>query len=169
MSIAIKNRGFSLVETLVYSAGVLLLVGAIVTMLVNIYRWYDQATTIPRIDGVGITTVDRFVRDIRTGESITTGSSSFGTTLGSTTIVSIVNGASITKAYRVQNGRIYYTENGTGSYISPSNAYVSKFLLTQITTPISAGMRVELELTYSLRGASTTRAYSGAAIMRNSY
>jgi hypothetical protein len=164
------SRGFTLVETLIYAAGAVVLIAAIAVVMANMYRWYDQATITPRVDQTGVAIVDRIVRDVRTGQSINSGSSSFGTNIGSLSLNSKVNSTTVVKLYDVLNGRIRYTENsGAAAYISPSGMYATKFKLTQTDTLISKGIHVDLDITYSVRGASTTRSFSGEAIMRNSY
>lgn len=159
-----------MVETLIYVIGAVLLVGAIVTILTNMYRWYDRVTLIPRVDQAGVTLIDRMIREIRTGSIINDGLSSFDSEIGSISMESKVDGATKTKYLGVQSGRLFYQENnGTPVYISSPELSVTKFILKKIDTPISSAVRIEIELTYLLRGVGATRVYSGLAITKNSY
>jgi type II secretory pathway pseudopilin PulG len=165
-----KQRGFTLIETLIYIVGFVLLVSAISTLLFNMYRWYDQVTIVSRTDQAGVTLVDHIVRDLRSGQSINIASSTFDVAIGSISIVSRASAATTTKYYMVQNGRIIYSENGGAtSYVSPADSSVTKLLFKQINTPISTAIHIELELTYMLHGATTSRSYSDIAVMRNTY
>ena len=45
-----RQRGFTLVEALIYSVGTVLLLAVIVTALYYAYLWYGYATISPRVD-----------------------------------------------------------------------------------------------------------------------
>ncbi len=53
--------------------------------------------------------------------------------------------------------------------MTPEDILVSKFLFTQIVTPISYAVRFEMDLTYSERGKLVTKTYPGLVILRRSY
>lgn len=159
-----------MVETILYSVGVVLIIGAIVGLLVNMYRWYDQVTISSRIDQTGTTMVDRVLRDIRTGVTINTSESIFNFNLGSISVNAKENGLNSTRTYSVSGGRLVYKlDAGQALPVSSSGMTVTRFYLKRLDTPISTGVRVELELTFMSQGTSTSRVYSGLAIMRNSY
>jgi hypothetical protein len=168
---ASKSRGFTLVETIIYVISAILLVGAIGGLMYYMYGWYGTATIIPRTDQAGTTLVDRIVRDVRSGTSINASGTSLGTTLGSISLTSSPNGTNVTKAYAVSNGRATYSQNGAAAaYITPSQMTVSQLKFTEIDAgSISKSIRVDLQLTYSMRSGTSTRSYTGLAVMRNSY
>ncbi len=162
------KRGFTLIELVVYAAGMVLLVGAIAGTLYVIYGWYTTATVIPRTDRIGMAVADQLVRTIRSGSSVTGGT--FGSNNSSMTLSTLEGGVSGTEYIALSGGRIVDQRNsGAIQYLSPSDTTVSRLRLTQITTPVSSAVRFEMDITYAIRGATSTRTYSGVAILRNSY
>lgn len=164
------NRGFTLVETLIYAIGVVLLIGVITGLMYYMYNWYQYATIASKVDQTGLVLMDRLVRDIRTGTSIDFGQSSFNSTNGSIFINSKESGVNVTKKFSLQNGRILYQENGgTAQYLTPANMTAVKLYLTSITTSLSQAVRVELQITYTTRSGLVTHDFNGLSIMRQSY
>src|SRR4051812_42663126 len=77
-----KKRGFTLVEILVYTAGVILIVGVIGSMLFYTYQWYGTVAIPSRVDELGISLADRMANDIRAGQTINSGGNTFGALTG---------------------------------------------------------------------------------------
>src|SRR3989344_741702 len=78
--------------------------------------------------------------------------------------------ASLIERVAVSEGRITYTENdGPPRELTPADITVSRLLLTYLTSPVSEGVRIELELTYEMQGLARTKTYTGFAILRHSY
>ena len=170
MSIATKQRGFTLIELLVYVAGAVLIIGAIGSMLYYMYGWYDKATAVPHTDQIGVATMDRIVRDVRSAAFVNVAQSAFGTTTGFISVTGSVAESSFIKYFGIQNGRIVYSLNGgTSQYLTPSNVTVTRLQFTSTSTAQASAIRVELDLYYKTRQESGTRTYSGLAILRNSY
>ncbi len=166
----IHKRGFTLVETLVYVAGLVLLLLAIFTLLTATYDWYRTTTVGTRIDEIGITLSDRLVRDIRSGQTVELAQSSFGTSTGSLFIDAVASSTYVTKKYSLISGRVAYQENsGTIQYLSPKDISVTKLYFTSIATPASAAIRFEINITYSTKTGNQTKSYSSVGIMKNSY
>ena len=167
-----NNRGFTLIETLVYIAGVVLILGIIVDVLFYAYRWYGTVYATSRVDQVGISLVDRLINDIRSGQSVDNGSRSFSINSGSLSITTLTAPATtMTKSYAVSGGRVTYRENvGTTQYLSPNDLYISQFRIEEpLITPASSAIRFTVSIDQMTRTGTTTSNYSGMAIMRNSY
>lgn len=163
-------RGFTLIEVLLYGIGLVLILGAISSLIYYMYDWYRHATILPRVDRVGISIVDRVVRDIRTGVAIDGTQSSFGSNIGSTTIQAQVNEVDIIKAFAVDGNRVTYRENTNApKYLSPADMNISRFRFTYISTSISDALRLDLDITYDTRDGPQTKTYTGLAILRQSY
>ncbi|MES2314661.1 MAG: hypothetical protein V4524_01860 [Patescibacteria group bacterium] len=170
MSIIIKNKGFTLLETIIYAAGLILLLGAMLTLLFTTYNWYRNATIGSRVDQVGTTLADRIERDIRTGQSIDTTNTAFATSSGTLSLNALVNSSNIVKRYALTSGRISYQENsGALQYLSPTDITVTRFYLKDILTGVSEAVKFNIDITYSTKTGTTTRTYSDVSIMRNSY
>lgn len=165
-----RSAGFTLIESLVYAVGMVLLLLVITTLLVYFYDWYSRATAPSRADRVGIALVDRIVKDVRTGLSINLTQSALETPVGSLFIDAIENETSVTKFFNVSNGRVMYSKSGTDPvFLSPTPLSISRFHFTQISFGISQAIRIEIEITYQTRNGLETRTYTGLAILRHSY
>jgi hypothetical protein len=163
-----NNSGFTLVEMLFYSAGVVLLLAVITGMIYSAYTWYQMAIVVPRVDQVGLSIMSNIVSDIRAGKIINIGQSVFGNSNGVISLNTLPSDAS--KFYALQNGRIIYQENGGAvKYLSPIDVNVSKFYLSQITSPNSSAVRIDLEITYQTKNGTKINTYTDLAILKNSY
>lgn len=163
------NKGFSLIELVIYMAGMVALVTVLILMIVQIYGLYRQITIVPRSDRIGLLTVDRIVKDIRSGQSIDIGQSSFGAPEGVLFINAAESASFIEKEFYIENGRIVYEENGDKNYLSPADLEVTKLQFEHLTTGISEGVRVEIDITFNNGDELVTKEYDGFAILRQSY
>jgi Tfp pilus assembly protein PilE len=167
----INNRGFTLVEMLVYAAGVVLILGVIISMLYFAYSWYGTIVNTSRSDQVGVTLADRLVDDIRSAQTIENAQSSFGSSNSYLTLTVLVTpSVTMTKYYALQNGRIAYKENsGTLQYLTPADITISGFTLNSLTSAVSKAVRFSFDIVYTTKTGPATTTYSGLGILRNSY
>lgn len=164
------KKGFTTIELVVYSAGMIALLAAIVTLIVFMYSTYRDSTIGPRVDTVGISITDRITKDIRTGVSFNIDESQFGVATGALSLNAQSGETLLTKYIALQSGRIVYQEDGGEVfYLTPDDLSVSSFILTSISTPVSEAIHFTIGIDYISRGESITRTYSGASILRNSY
>lgn len=165
-----KTKGFTLVELLVYVSGLLALGTVMIVLIVQFYTLYKEIIAVPRADRVGLSLVDQITKEIRSADQIDTINSQFGVITGVIDVDSITNGVTTEKKFFVQNGIVKYQEN-TGAIISlsPKDLYVSNFNFTLVTTPVSEAVRFNLELQFETKNATETKAYTGFAILRESY
>ena len=170
-SIIKRQKGFTLVETLIYAAGTVLLIGVIVGLLVYVFKWYSVATISPRVDQVGVSVADRIMSDIRAASSTNSGASSFGVTNGAVSLNTIISTTTAaTVHYSLSNGQIVVTVgNGSAQYLTPPNMYVSALQFDQITTVVSTAVHFKVSIDYSVHGSTSTNIYNGLGILRNSY
>ncbi|MEN9524193.1 MAG: hypothetical protein RL536_262 [Candidatus Parcubacteria bacterium] len=166
-----KNRGFTLVETIFYTFGLIILLGAMSAFMYYMYDWYQRTTVGPRTDRIGVSLVDRIAKDIRSGTAINSGQSSFATNNGVLSFDANVNSTILTKRFALTNNRLTYQEAGVPiSYLSPSDINVTRFYVVSTSTPVSKGIKFDIDLTYLTRAnGSTTQTYSGFVILRQSY
>lgn len=165
-----KKSGFTLIETLVYVAGIIILLVVIFSFISSTYNWYRTATIGSRIDAIGTILSDHLSKNIHSGQSIDSPNTLFGTTTGRLSIVALVNAVNVTKKYSIINGRITYSENGgISDYLTPTDVTVTKLYFTNMTNAISEAVRFEVELSYMAKNGTSTRTYSSVAILKNSY
>ena len=134
------------------------------------HDWYRAVTITPRVDQVGMTLVDKIVKDIHSSATIDSGSSTFGVTNGSVSLTGSVNSVDVNKKYSIVNGCIaYQQDSGTKSCISPNKMTVTRFYLTEIDSPISKAIKFDIDISYSTKQGTTTKTYSSFAILKQSY
>lgn len=165
-----KEKGFTLVELLVYMSGLLILGSVLILMIVQFYGLYKEIIVVPRADRVGLILVDRITKDIRGADSIDVFESQFGTTNGVLKLTERVNESIVTKTFSVENGRVQYQEDSSSPVPLSSNDFtVSNFNFTFVQTGISQAIRFNLELQFDSAEGLDTRTYTGFAILRESY
>lgn len=167
-----NNRGFTLVEALVYGVGLVIILGGIVTFIFYLYGWYTKATLPIRVDQAGIALVSRITNDIRGANSTNDGSSTYGTQNGAISVTTMLGNFSTTTRYYLSNGKIYYTINAGGSAVllSPEDLWISRFEVNKLSNIYSTAVRIKLGIDYwtSKTGTSTNNYYN-LAILRQSY
>jgi len=164
------KKGFTMIELLVYCAGLILIIGSISLLIYNMYNFYRDTTISPRVDRAGIALIDRLTKDVRTGSSINLAESSLNVTTGTLTLNSKSGSTDIVKKYYLENERVLYQENGGATeYLSPSDMNISALRFIQISTPLSQAIRFEVDITYNTKDGLETRSYDGVAILRHSY
>lgn len=165
-----NKKGFTLVETLFYIAGLVLLLAVITTIFLYMYDWYRAVTIPPRVDRVGSILIDKISRDIHTSELINSAQSSFNTTNGALSITGIVDSISVTKKFSLSNGYLaYQQDSGSTSYLSPNGMTVSRLYFISTSTPISSAVHFDIDIAYKTKQGTTTKTYSGFSILRQSY
>ncbi|MEK7609957.1 MAG: hypothetical protein AAB470_02465 [Patescibacteria group bacterium] len=166
----INQKGFTLIETLFYTAGLVLLIGAMITFMFYMFNWYNNVTIVPRVDRVGVNLVDKIIKDIRSGTLTNLAQSSLNTTNGTLSINANVNGVIVTKYFAINNNRlIYQVDGGTISYITPADMTISRFYITSDSTPVSQAVHFDIDINFNTRGGQQTKTYSGLAVLRQSY
>ncbi len=165
-----RKKGFSLIEMLFYTAGLVIVLGAIIYLLMQMYGLYKKLTIEPRVDRVGIAIIDRIVRDVRTGDSIDLSNSELDTDAGTLMVSSFENEVSIAKKFAYDSERVTYTENaGTANFLTPDDMRVTRLYFAQSTSTVSQAMKVELDITYTADKETKTKSFNGFAILRHSY
>jgi hypothetical protein len=165
-----RSGGFSLIEILLYASGMIVLVSVLILMTIQVYRIYGEVTVGPRVDRAGILTLDKIIKDIRSGKNINLSQSVMGSPDGTLYIVSSENSSNVNKIYDLDNGRITYREDaGSLNFVTPSDMNITKFQMKYMTTPISEGVRVEITITYKDGTEIKTKEFSGFAVLRQSY
>lgn len=164
------QKGFSLLELLIYVAGMLALGAVMIVLIVQFYGLYREIVSIPRADRTGLLVMDRITKDIRSGDALDALNSQFGTTNGEIEFDVEESGDVIEKRYFVQDGIVKYQEDGGAvTNVTPKDLYVSNFNFALVTTEVSTAIRLTMELQFQANNGTDTRAYTGFAILRESY
>lgn len=165
-----KISGFTIIELLVYVAGLLALGAVMIILIVQFYNLYREIIVVPRADRTGLILVDRIIKEIRSADKVDLLQSQFGTTNGVLGLDYVLNGVQKEKIFYLEDGIIKYKEdNGEPVILSSKDLRVSNFNFTFIPTPISQAVRFNLELEFQNNNATETKSYTGFGILRESY
>lgn len=162
--------GFTLIETLIYGAGLVIVLGGMAAFLFYLYAWYRSATVPARADAAGLALASQIAADIRAANTVNALSSAFNTKNGVVSVTSSSGANSTTTVYSLQNGAIL-EKVGTAATttVSASDIWVSGFYATLLSNSNSSAVRFELDVDYHLSSGTTTMKYADMAILRQSY
>lgn len=165
-----RNKGFTLIETLTYAAGLIVILAGMVAFIYSMYNWYRSATIPARADQIALEIMSRVMADVRAADTINDGASLFGVAGGMLSITSSMGASATTTVYSLNDGAIVARVNSAAtSTYSSADATITSFLVRKLSTPISQAVRVELGIEYADKAGTTTRTYSDMAILRQSY
>lgn len=164
-----KQKGFSLIELVVYIAGMLALLSVLTLLTVQFYGLYKEMVAVPRADRTGIMLVDVITKEIRSASAIDVFNSQFGITDGVLSLIVNEEGVEVEKMFYVEDGRVYIDIEGDIESLSSSDFTVSNFNFAFVSTGVSQAVRFTLELQFEARDDIETKNYTGFAILRESY
>lgn len=165
------NRGFSLIEILVYSAIFAVALIMIVGTALGLSRTYGGFSNLSRIERDGTVILERLTREARAAEGVDVGAS----TLGVNPSILVLNtkdenGAARTAEFFVTGVALHLKENGVDvGALTGNKVSVSSFVARRIATWRSEGVKIELELRSGESTASTTKKFYATTLLRNSY
>ena len=163
------QKGFTLVELLIYAAGLLVIGSIIVVLLVQFYAIYREMVAAPRADRTALLIVDRITKEIRSADHINLVQSQFQNINGVLTLETYQDNQPITKKFFVEEGVAYYEEDGETDPISSKDLTISNFSFEYLPTPVSESVRFVMEIQYQVNNATETKSYTGFTILRESY
>lgn len=161
--------GFSLIEMLVYLGSMTIILLALSYVMFNVYGFYSSMLTAARADRAAGTLMQVLATEMRSGAAIDQSESIFNTPHGQLTLQSDSGLEQDEKTFSLENDRVVMSAGDIDTLMTPEDILVSKFLFTQIVTPISYAVRYEMDLTYTERGKLVTKTYPGLVILRRSY
>lgn len=171
ISMKIKaQKGFTMIELVIYIAGLLALGTVLTLMIVRFYGLYKEIIAAPRADRAALLVMDRLTKDLRAANEIDAVQSVFGSTSGVIEFDTVDGGDTISKRYYLEDGMVKYREDdGAATNITPKDLQVTNFNFAFVTTDNSEAVRITMEFQYKTRAATETKSYAGFAILRESY
>ncbi len=162
-----KNKGYSLVEMLIYVAILSLISIVIINMLLSFTKSYRVVTALRLAEHSGIDSIERVTRDIRGATTVDSANSTLGTSPGVLTLNSTVNGTPTITKYYVQNGILEIDVNG--SYFGPltlSSASTTNLIFRKLTSGNSTAVKVDMTVQALVGGVLRTKNYHSTIILR---
>lgn len=165
-----RDRGFTLIETLTYGVGLIIILAGIVSFLFFLYGWYRTATIPARGDAAGLALMNQIVMDVRAANTLNDLNSNYDTQNGQISMTTSSGANATTTVYSLQNGQMQSKVGSAATTtISAGDMRVSGFYIKKLPTPNSMAARIEIDVDYFINGATSTNVYTDLAILRQSY
>lgn len=164
-----NQKGFTLIELVVYIAGLVMLSTVMALLIVQFYMLYKEIIAIPRADRTGLLVVDRITKEIRSADKIDTIQSQFGTTNGVLSLYKKNDDIDSTERFYIENSKIMNTTDDKTESITSTDFDVTNLNFISVQTPVSQGIKFTIELQFKTRKGLETKSYTGFALLRESY
>lgn len=142
------NKGFSLLEMLVYIAILVLMLGIIMEITISVVRSHKAIKASKNVENSAMSSLERITREIRQADSVNTLSSIFDSSPGKLVLLGTdAFGNPRTVEFYLDSGSVLLKENGAdlGSLSQPE-AEVNSLIFHLFSNPLSSGVRVEIEV-----------------------
>lgn len=164
-----RNRGFSLIEVILYLALLVLALVLVINVLLLVTRGQGDIGAYRLLERSGSLSLDRLVRFGAKAEAIDP-NSSLGVESGDLRLIYQTATGPQTARFYLTDGRLYLETDGQSNVLTPAGVTVSRFVVYRIDTPHSVGFRAELTLTASGRAnEEVVRRFYTSQVLRNSY
>lgn len=168
-----RTRGIALIESLFYVAILVLLVSAAVSTLIALNTSYGNIRSAESIGSSARIALDRIVKEVRLASSIDASNSAFATSTGRLSLMTTdASGAPATIEFFLSTSTraVRVKENGVDTgRLTADSARATSFALRQIQTPVSEGVRIELELSSGYGTRTRSETFYATSVLRNSY
>ena len=161
-----KQKGMTVVETVVYIAIIAFLFFMVAETLTTIARTYRATAVTRSLSSSGLNALDRMSRDIRNASSVDQVQSVLDINPGK---LVLLNGATVTEFY-IDNSMINIRENAVSKgSITLESTTVTNLVFRLITTPKSSAVKIEMTLESGTGANFRTANFYNTVVLRNSY
>ena len=161
-----SDRGFTLVETLVYLAVTVLVSGALVTTFLSLTTVIARSAIERALTRDADISLELMLRAIREASTVNTGLSTLGTSPG---VLALTDGATTTRFY-LSSSRLTKSVNGTDvGPLTSSGVSIQNFTVNRYVGGTTEMVRISLTLHAENKVASSTRTFNIGATLRGSY
>ncbi len=169
-----KQKGFTIIESVIYIALLVIMTGALVEAMVKLSVYYRQVNEIVAVESSGINAMDRIIRETRSASSINSAGSAFNISSGALSLntTNAVGSSTVIKfALATTTGKIMlYEDNASLGPLTSENAFVSSLVFKQYSTTTSAAVKVEMIIDgMSSSTSHVSENFYGTAVLRGSY
>ncbi|MFA6158688.1 MAG: prepilin-type N-terminal cleavage/methylation domain-containing protein [Candidatus Paceibacterota bacterium] len=165
------ERGFTLVETLIYTALVALLLLVIVQMVLSSAASYRHSNAYLDINSAALSAFGAFSRDIRQAVSVDATSSALDMASGRLFLnTKDANGETGTVELYLNAGKVRVDQDGLYlGDLTPSNITVSNLTFRLLTAATTSAVRVEMTVAPRERAQVPALSFYGTYVLRASY
>lgn len=158
-----KNRGYSLVETVIYLSIFVVVSVLVIKLILSFVSSYRFISVSHRLERSAISAMERMTREIRLAGNVNSGQSVFSSNPGT---LSLVANSTTTKFY-ISGGRIMMDVNG--SQVGPlteSSVSVTNLVYHLVSNSNSDAVKIDLTLETSLGGVVKTKNYHDTVVLK---
>lgn len=153
-----RNRGYSLLELIIYIALFAVISVLLVRSLVTVMKTYAKAQNYRRLQNNGELVMERITREVRASKSIASGV--YTTNPGSLTLLQDNEGVPQTVGFSVSDASVQVSVDGSTAPLSTTQVAVTNLIFRTVTTTQGAGIKTELTVTTTSAPIITAKFYS---------
>lgn len=168
MQTKFKNRGYTLVEAIIYVSILSIFFIVIINSLLSFTRPYKEILVLRTIERSGLESMEKMAREIRAATTIDLGNSTFGVDPGELTLISNVNGVSTSTNFFVENGILRAYVNGV--YLGPltnSTTTVSSLIFRRLSNSVSEAVKIDMTIQMSFGSVTKSKSYHSTVILKS--
>lgn len=166
----LRNKGFTLIETIVYAVFVAILTVVTIQALTIAMNSFYKLRLVQNVDQSATVGLERMSREIRNAYSIDTTQSTFDTNPGRLTLLTKDQlGMTTTIEFYVSGSDLRFKQGGVdmGSLLT-KNAVVSNLIFKQIANPNSRAVKIEMTLGDTRGTLQNSENFYNTVILRGS-
>lgn len=161
------QKGYSLMELLIYIAIFIAISVVIIQALVLMMRTYTSAVAYRRLQTNGEIIMERIIRETRSADSINIVSSVFGSHPGVLTVQSTdEDSVAHTVTFSIASGALQIDDNGSVGNLSSSEIVIDALIFRRFTTNSSEGVKVELTIS-TANGLIVSAPFYSSIVLRD--
>lgn len=151
-----NNKGYTLVEMVIYIAIMSVVLLLIVNTVISLSRSYRDLYALRIVDSTAVDSMERMTREIRGATSVDTVNSTFNTNPGVLTLISTLGNTSTTTKFYISNGVLKVDVNGAYSGpLSDVDATIDSLTFVKLDSGVSTA--VKIDMTVSGRSGFTVK------------
>ncbi len=155
MNIHSKQKGFTLIELVIYIGILALFVFIVADSMISITRSYATLKSARAIHFSALSSYDRLANQIRDGREINLGLSTLGSHPGTLAVVSDTGSGDSTIVFSLENGRLkVVTDSVEEGFLTKDDTTITNLVFNKFLVNGSEGVRVEMTIE-SVHGTST--------------
>lgn len=171
MKLHFRQKGFSLIEMLVYVSVLTIIIITIISILFTLTKSHRNAVALKQIQSNALFSMDRVSKEIHNAKSVDIIQSLFGVNPGKLVINSIdTNGDTRVVEFFLQEGVLKINENGIYSgQLTASSTFISNLVFRHIHEQKADAVKIEMQLTSGEGEFVRTENFYNTVILRDSY
>ncbi len=162
-----KNKGYTMVEMVIYIAIMSIVLLLIVNTVLSLTKSYRDLYALRIVDSTAVDSMERMTREIRGATSVDTTNSVFNTDPGVLTLVSTLGSTSTTTKFYISNGALKMDING--SYFGPLSdvdATIDSLTFAKLDSGISTAVKIDMTVSGRSGLAVKTKNYHTTILLK---